>query len=65
MRVWLNGRAEAFQAYGEGSIPFTRSNRQFSPCSSGVEHSLGKGEAGSSNLPMGTISFILLPLISI
>jgi hypothetical protein len=24
-RVELNGRAEAFQAYDEGSIPFTRS----------------------------------------
>ena len=25
-RVQLNGRAEAFQAYDEGSIPFTRSS---------------------------------------
>ena len=54
------GQAD-FQAYGEGSIPFTRS-KQFRPCSSGVEHSLGKGEVGSSNLPMGTIS--LLPFLS-
>jgi hypothetical protein len=44
----------------EGSIPFTRSSlvrllfKELGPCSSVVEHSLGKGEVGSSILPMGT-----------
>ena len=28
MRVLLNGKALAFQASHEGSIPFTRSNKQ-------------------------------------
>lgn len=32
--------------------PFTV--RKFCPCGSVVEHSLGKGEVGSSILPMGT-----------
>ncbi len=31
-----------------------------SPCSSVVEHSLGKGEAGSSILPMGTMIMLMV-----
>src|SRR5471032_136518 len=71
-RVKLNGRAEAFQAYDEGSIPFTRSSwtakqgathqqRKISPFSSVVEHSLGKGEATCSIHVKGTTSRSTLP----
>ena len=34
--------------------PAPKSNVKACPCGSVVEHSLGKGEVGSSILPMGT-----------
>ena len=45
----------AFQAEEAGSIPATRSNIDYRSCSSGVEHTLGKGEVGGSNPPMSSM----------
>ena len=54
--MWFSGRTSAFQADGAGSIPATRSiYMRFRSCSSGVEHSLGKGEVASSILAKSSI----------
>lgn len=42
----------AFQAEDMGSIPITRSNA--ADIAQSVEHAFGKGEVGSSNLPIST-----------
>ena len=47
----------AFQADDVGSIPTARS--RCADIAQLVEHTLGKGEVGSSNLPISTTSFIL------
>lgn len=46
----------AFQADDAGSIPAARSNADMAQL---VEHTLGKGEVGSSNLPISTISLFI------
>ena len=46
----------AFQADDAGSIPAARSKYDADIAQS-VERTLGKGEVGSSNLPISTISF--------
>ena len=43
----------AFQADDAGSIPAARSNT-FADIAQSVERTLGKGEVGSSNLPIST-----------
>ena len=56
----------AFQADEVGSIPTIRSKlilasveiNRFRSCSSGVEHTLGKGEVGGSIPPMSSKEFI-------
>ena len=45
----------AFQADDAGSIPAARSNT-FADIAQSVERTLGKGEVGSSNLPISTTS---------
>jgi hypothetical protein len=45
----------AFQADDAGSIPAARSSADIAQL---VERTLGKGEVGSSNLPISTTSFI-------
>ncbi len=47
----------AFQADDAGSIPAARS--RCADIAQLVERTLGKGEVGSSNLPISTTSFIL------
>ena len=46
----------AFQADDAGSIPAARSNYGVADIAQLVERTLGKGEVGSSNLPISTIS---------
>lgn len=45
----------AFQADDAGSIPAARSNADIAQL---VERTLGKGEVGSSNLPISTSPFL-------
>ena len=49
----------AFQADDAGSIPAARSKR--ADMAQLVERTLGKGEVGSSNLPISTTSHSLVP----
>jgi hypothetical protein len=55
----------AFQADDAGSIPAARSNADIAQS---VERTLGKGEVGSSNLPISTtillLSFSILMLVT-
>ncbi len=44
----------AFQADDAGSIPAARSNYGVADIAQLVERTLGKGEVGSSNLPIST-----------
>ena len=46
----------AFQADDVGSIPTARSNPRCADIAQLVERTLGKGEVGSSNLPISTTS---------
>ena len=48
----------AFQADDVGSIPTARSNMLNADIAQLVEHTLGKGEIGSSNLPISTMSYL-------
>ena len=48
-----NGITPAFQADNAGSIPAVRS-KLVADMAQLVEHTLGKGEVGSSNLPIST-----------
>ena len=45
----------AFQADDAGSIPAARSSFWCADIAQSVERTLGKGEVGSSNLPISTI----------
>ena len=48
----------AFQADDAGSIPAARSNYGVADIAQLVERTLGKGEVGSSNLPISTSLFL-------
>ncbi len=48
----------AFQADDAGSIPAARSKNYFADIAQLVERTLGKGEVGSSNLPISTTSLL-------
>ena len=53
-RASYNGITSAFQADDVGSIPTARS-KKYADMAQLVERTLGKGEVGSSNLPISTI----------
>jgi hypothetical protein len=56
MRASYNGITSAFQADDVGSIPTARS-KIYADIAQLVERTLGKGEVGSSNLPISTSFF--------
>ena len=56
MRTSYSGNTLAFQAKAASSILAARSNLQmYADMAQLVERTLGKGEVGSSNLPISTI----------
>ena len=50
----------AFQADDAGSIPAARSSSCVADIAQLVERTLGKGEVGSSNLPISTIPDLII-----
>ena len=54
MRALCNGKTSAFQADDAGSIPAARSSSCVADIAQLVERTLGKGEVGSSTLPIST-----------
>ena len=53
-RALCNGKTSAFQADDAGSIPAARSSSCVADIAQLVERTLGKGEVGSSTLPIST-----------